>query len=117
LEVELASEAFKLPNWTHPAAPASGQPPAVLGEIGNKPVFDGFTAVSHMDLGKEDDLLHFPSNFGASKFYYGKRDAALLETALVNWAMTTVAARHGFTALTTPDIVAVPFAEACGFQP
>jgi seryl-tRNA synthetase len=117
LESELSSEAFKLPNWTHPDAPKLGEPPAVLATIGKRPEFEGYEPKSHMELGKLDDLLHFPTTFGASKFYYGKRDAALLETALVNWAMTTVANKYGFTALTTPDVVAIPFAEACGFQP
>jgi seryl-tRNA synthetase len=117
LETELSSEAFKLPNWTHPDSPKLGQPPAILSMFGSKPTFDGYTPHSHMELGKMDDMLHFPTSFGASKFYYGKRDAALLETALVNWAMTTVANKYGFTALTTPDVIAIPFAEACGFQP
>jgi seryl-tRNA synthetase len=117
LESEMTAEAFKLPNWTHPSAPRLGEAPAIVSMVGSKPTFDGFTPKTHMELGKSDDLLHFPTAFGASKFYYGKRDAALLETALVNWAMTTVANKHGFTALTTPDVIAVPFAEACGFQP
>lgn len=117
LETELTAEAFKLPNWTHDSSPRKGEAPAILSVVGSKPTFDGFTPKTHMELGKQDDMLHFPTAFGASKFYYGKRDAALLETALVNWAMTTVANRYGFTAITTPDVIAVPFAEACGFQP
>lgn len=117
LESEMNAEAFKIPNLTHPSVPGMGQPPAILKEVGSVPQFDGYTPLSHMELGKQDDMLHFPSTFGASKFYYGKRDAALLETALVNWAMTTVANKHGFIALTTPDVIAIPFAEACGFQP
>lgn len=117
LEIDMSAEAFKLPNWTHPSVPKTGAPPAILEVVGEKPVFEGYVPKSHMELGRLDDMLHFPTSFGASKFYYGKRDAALLETALVNWAMTTVANKHGFTALTTPDVVAIPFAEACGFQP
>lgn len=117
LETELTAEAFKLPNQTHPSSPRMGELPAIVKLVGEKPEFKDFAPKSHMELGKQDDLLHFPTTFGASKFYYGKRDVALLETALVNWAMTTVANKYGFTALTTPDVIAVPFAEACGFQP
>lgn len=117
LEVALSTEAFKLPNWTHPESPALGEPPKIVKWVGEKPVFDGYTPKTHMELGKMDDMIFFPTMFGASKFYFGKRDTALLETALVNWTMTTVANKYGFTALTTPDVMAIPFAEACGFQP
>jgi len=117
LESALMTEAFKLPNWTHPESPALGESPRVVQLVGERPVFDGYVPKSHMELGKLDDMLFFPTMFGASKFYFGKRDTALLETALVNWAMTTVANKYGFTALTTPDVMAIPFAEACGFQP
>lgn len=117
LESSLSAEAFKIPNFTHPAVPGLGESASILKEVGEKPLFEGFEPLSHMELGKQDDMLHFPSTFGASKFYYGKRDVALLETALVNWAMTTVANKYGFVAVTTPDVIAIPFAEACGFQP
>jgi seryl-tRNA synthetase len=42
--------------------------------------------------------------------------AALLELALVNWAITKVVAR-GFTPIMTPDLVKESVLEKCGFQP
>ena len=50
------------------------------------------------------------------KFYYLKNAAALLELALVNWAMTKVVSR-GFTPIMTPDLVKESVLEKCGFQP
>lgn len=51
-----------------------------------------------------------------SKFYYLRNAAALLEMALVNYAMTFAAAR-GFTPIMTPDLVKEAVLEKCGFQP
>lgn len=51
-----------------------------------------------------------------AKFYYLRNEAALLEMALVNWAMQKVV-RRGFTPLMTPDIVREAVFEKCGFQP
>lgn len=50
------------------------------------------------------------------KFYYLRNAAALLELALVNYAMTKVVAR-GFTPIMTPDLVKESVLEKCGFQP
>ncbi len=50
------------------------------------------------------------------KFYYLRNAAALLELALVNYAMTRVVSR-GFTPIMTPDLVKETVLEKCGFQP
>lgn len=51
------------------------------------------------------DLMDFAnaSKLTGSKFVFLKNEAAMLELALVNWAMTKVA-KKGFTPITTPDI-------------
>ncbi len=51
-----------------------------------------------------------------SKFYYLRNAAALLELALVNYAMTKVVS-CGFTPIMTPDLVKEAVLEKCGFQP
>lgn len=51
-----------------------------------------------------------------SKFVYLKRAAALLELALVNYAMQKVVSR-GFVPMMTPDLVKESVLEKCGFQP
>lgn len=52
-----------------------------------------------------------------SKFYYLRGAAAILELALINWAMQRVSTKHGFEAITTPDLVRGHVLERCGFQP
>lgn len=51
-----------------------------------------------------------------SKFYYLRNAAALLEMALVNWALSKAMAA-GFTPIMTPDLVKESVLEKCGFQP
>lgn len=60
----------------------SGEQPKLLKLVGEKPKFN-FTPKSHMELGAELDILHFPNIVGASKTYYAKNEGALLELALV----------------------------------
>lgn len=51
-----------------------------------------------------------------TKFYYLRNEAALLELALVNYAMQK-AVKRGFTPMITPDVVRESVFEKCGFQP
>ena len=62
------------------------------------------------------DLMDFAnaSKLTGSKFVFLKNEAAMLELALCNWAMTKVMKR-GFTPITTPDIARQSVVEACGF--
>ena len=43
-----------------------------------------------------------------------KNEAAILELALINWAMNVVT-KKGFIPITTPDIARTPIVESCGF--
>jgi seryl-tRNA synthetase len=56
------------------------------------------------------------SQVSGQKFYYLRNAGALLELALVNWAMSRVVAK-GFTPIMTPDLVKGSVLEKCGFQP
>ena len=73
---------------------------------------------SHLEIGEMFDLLDFQSaaKLTGNKFVYLKNEAAILELALVNWALNLVA-KKGFTPMTTPDLAKTPILEACGFQP
>lgn len=75
-------------------------------------------AKSHLEIGEKFDLLDFhnASKLTGSKFVFLKNEAALMELALVNWALSFVA-KKGFTPMTTPDIAKVNVVEGCGFQP
>lgn len=69
-------------------------------------------------MGADLDLFEFEVARVASgaKFVYLKNEAALLELALVNWALQKMSG-HGYTPVSTPDAVHPRIAEACGFQP
>lgn len=72
----------------------------------------------HVQLGQELDCIDFDTaaEVSGSKFVYLRRAAALLELALVNYAMQKVVSR-GFVPIMTPDLVKESVLEKCGFQP
>ena len=72
---------------------------------------------SHLEIAEIFDLLDFnnASKLTGNKFVFLKNEAALLELALINYAMNFVSKRSGFTPVTTPDFARVNVVEACGF--
>jgi seryl-tRNA synthetase len=109
---------LQIPNQTHPAVPRGGVECAtLLRTFGTKPKFS-FTPRDHLQLSQILGLLDFntASIISGAKFYYAFNEAALLELALINWAMHKVTAK-GFVPVLTPDIVREAIAEGCGFQP
>ena len=80
------------------------------------PSVDTSKQISHLEIAQKFDLLDFgaASKLTGSKFVFLKNEAAMMELALCNWAMTLVA-RKGFTAISTPDIARQSVVEACGF--
>lgn len=77
-----------------------------------------WTCRDHLQLGQELDCIDFDTaaEVSGSKFVYLKRAAALLELALVNYAMQKVVSK-GFIPMMTPDLVRESVLEKCGFQP
>ena len=121
LEIRLDAEASKIPNMTHPDVPRGSEENAnTLALIGQKRDFEneGFAAKSHLDLAIDLDLVDFENaaRVSGNKFYYLRNEGALLELALINWAMTIARAR-GFTLMTTPDLAREEVVAGCGFQP
>ncbi|CAI5534549.1 unnamed protein product [Closterium sp. Naga37s-1] len=115
---ELQREGQRLPNLTHPDVPRGGEEVAVtLRTVGEKRVF-AFPPKDHVELGLALDLFDFDSaaEVSGAKFYYLRNEAALLEMALLNWALALLVAR-GFTPVSTPDLVRSHVVERCGFQP
>lgn len=88
----------------------------MVREVGTKPTKS--TELNHLEISEPFDLIDFhnAAKLTGNKFVYLKNEAALLELALVNWAMTLVA-KKGFTPITTPDLAKTSVVEACGFQP
>eukprot|EP01027_Heterolobosea_sp_BB2_P012160 GEZU01017645.1.p1 GENE.GEZU01017645.1~~GEZU01017645.1.p1 ORF type:complete len:387 (+),score=103.06 GEZU01017645.1:599-1759(+) len=119
---ELTKEGLKLPNDTHPDVPVGnkGEEDAVLlRTVGEKKVTDNHTVYrDHIDLALNLNLVDFDnaSLVTGAKFYYLKNELALMELALINYAMQKLYAK-GFTPLIPPDLARRQVVEACGFQP
>lgn len=108
--------ALELPNLSSQVTPV-GDVPEVLGYInGEKPSSRG--GKSHVDIGKELDILDFEASATTSGWgwYFLKNEGALLEQALVQYALK-VAMDRGWKVMTPPSLVYEHIATACGFMP
>lgn len=72
----------------------------------------------HMTVANELGLVNLEaaSRVSGSSWYYLTGDGALLEQALVNYAMSK-ARKRGYTPVIPPSIVRQEMANACGFKP
>ena len=115
---ELFSLASAVPNDTHPLTPLGPESTAVVlsthgpDPIPHSPLRDHVSICS--DLGLLD--LEAGATVTGSSWYYLLREAAVLEMALTNYGLS-IALNHGFTPVTTPDVVRSDVARRCGFQP
>lgn len=119
VEDELRREALRIPNLSHPEAPVGKEEKDNLeirrwGEI---PSFD-FEPRDHLELGRLLDIVDFDraAKVSGAKFYYLKNEGALLELALVRYALD-VLREKGFDLFTTPDLARESIVEGIGFQP
>ncbi len=118
VEEEYVTLLRKIPNMTHPDVPIGGEEDArEIERIGEIPSFN-FEIRDHLVLGEMHDLIDFESaaSVTGSSFYYLKKEAALLELALVNYAMATIV-RHGYIPYLTPDLARPDILDSIGFNP
>ena len=119
VEGDLKANLLQLPNMTHPAAPVGNDPSAnvVVARFGVKPAFD-FKPKDHVELCEALDLADFEAGtrVAGQKFYFLKNEGALLEIALVQYAIQACV-KAGFTPVITPDLARVEVLEGIGFQP
>lgn len=119
VEAKLTAALKTLPNLTHPKAPVGTDPTAnvVVAKFGEPRSFD-FPVRDHVDLCESLSLadLEAGTKVAGPKFYFLTNDGAMLELALVNYAMQTLV-KHGFTPVITPDLARVEVLEGIGFQP
>ncbi len=110
---------LQVPNLTHPKVKVSDNEDdnPVLDHYLEPPQF-GFTPKDHVELAKNLDLIDFEraTKVTGSKFYYLKNDLALMEIALVQYALEVVT-KHGFTPFLTPDLAKREVLEGLGFNP
>ena len=118
---EIEHLAVELPNLTSDETPR-GDEPKILGYINEHPDLPSTAHDriwrNHVHTGTEFDLLDFSGAATTSGWgwYYLKNEAALLEQALIQYALK-VAMQHGFTVVAPPSMVYSHIASACGFRP
>jgi seryl-tRNA synthetase len=119
VEEDLKGALAVIPNMTHPEAPvgAGDQDNRVLHAWGEPPHFD-FPARDHVALAEALDLADFEAgaSVAGQKWYFLKNEGALLEMALVQYAMRTLAG-WGYTPVITPDVARAEVLEGIGFIP
>jgi seryl-tRNA synthetase len=118
-EKEIQELAEALPNLTSRHTPV-GEEPEVFGLYNDDPTkkYPNRQWPSHVDIGVKHDLLDFEGSAQTSGWgwYFLKNEAALLEQALIQYALS-VAMKHGWQVVSPPSMVYAHMADACGFQP
>eukprot|EP00055_Hartaetosiga_balthica_P008534 m.32097 g.32097 ORF g.32097 m.32097 type:complete len:539 (+) comp6361_c0_seq2:42-1658(+) len=119
LETAMLSFGWDIPNSTHPDVPRSTneEDATILKWVGEKKEFP-FKPMSHVDMIELHNFANFKTGamVTGSRFYFLHNKAALLELALVNYAMDFMSKR-GYEPVIVPDLVKTSIAEACGFRP
>ncbi|MBQ3325817.1 serine--tRNA ligase [Candidatus Saccharibacteria bacterium] len=110
------SELLKsVPNIIFDDVPLGGEEKSVEVKVWGKHKAEG---VDHLDYATSRDWVDFErgAKVAGAKFYYLKGDLALLENALLQFGLKKVL-EHGFTYMTTPDLVSSRVLEGTGFAP
>lgn len=110
--------ASAFPNETHPDVRVGPESAAVTISTHGPPPIPATPQRDHVAICRALDILDLESaaTITGSSWYYLKNEGALLELALVNYALS-IAMKHGYTPVTTPDVVRTDVAHRCGFQP
>ena len=110
------AEALKaVPNIIFPDVPLGGEEKSVEVKKWGKNKTSG---TDHLDYAVSRDWVDFErgAKVAGAKFYYLKDGLALLENALLQFGLKKVR-EHGFTYMTTPDLVSSRVLEGTGFAP
>jgi len=119
IEEKYNEELFKVPNLTHPEVIASkNEDDNQILEIFKEPTKFNFEPKDHVQLAEALDLIDFTkaAEVTGTKFYYLKKELALLEFALIQYALETLC-KKGFTPIITPDLAKQEILKAMGFNP
>lgn len=116
LKAELDRTLAAVPNLVHPETPASGGD-VVHREVGTRRYFD-FAARTHEEIGEERGIIDVKraARVSGSRFAYLMGKGALLELALVRFAIERVMAR-GFEPVIVPMLVHERAMFGTGFLP
>lgn len=110
--------ALSIPNDTHPKVPLGPESAAVTISTHGPILIPHEPKRDHLRVSKHFGLLDFESAaiVTGNSWYFLRNEAAILELALTNYAMS-IAIQHGFTPVTTPDVIRSDIAVRCGFNP
>ncbi len=110
---------LQVPNLTHPDVHISDDEDdnPVIDTYKEPTKFD-FKPLDHVQLAEKHDLIDFEraTKVSGAKFYYLKNELALMEFALIQYALDIVT-KHGFTPFSTPDLAKQVVLEGLGFNP
>ena len=119
LREQLKELLLQVPNLTHPDVHVSdNEDDNPVLDTFKEPTSFNFKPLDHVELAKKHDLIDFDRAIKVSgaKFYYLKNEAALLEFALIQYALEIVM-KHGFIPFSTPDLAKREVLEGLGFNP
>jgi len=114
VEADLQAALAPLPNLPEPSA-APGPQDAVLREVGERPRLS-FEPRDHLELAGEGIDMDGAARVSGTRFAYLKGDLAMLELALVAWALQKLR-RHGFEPVIPPVLVRERALFGTGFLP
>jgi len=119
VEEDYNKEMMKIPNLTHPETPIgdTDKDSKELRKVGVIPNFS-FKVKDHVELASILDVIDFESGTSVSgqKFYYLKNEGAMLELALIQYAMKLLVEKD-FTPYLTPDMARASILQGIGFNP
>ena len=115
LEADFQTKFKAIPNPAFDDVPLGGEDDSVeIKKWGNQKE----TGVDHLDYAVSRDWVDFErgAKVAGAKFYYLKKELALLENALVQFGLSKVVEK-GFTFMTVPNMVSSRVLEGTGFNP
>ncbi|KAG8747980.1 Serine--tRNA ligase, mitochondrial, partial [Ceratobasidium sp. 428] len=120
LEHSLLSHGLRIPNTSHSSSPIGPESNARVLSTHGPPALPADPILDHNNLNDLPGMTFFDRDAGVvssgSGFAYLRGGGALLEVALVGYAME-VAVKKEFEPVITPDVVKRDVADRCGFVP
>ena len=119
LEAKQRELLLKIPNLSHPkVVVSSNENDNPVVSVFKEPTSFSFEPKDHVELAAKLDLIDFDraTKVTGAKFYYLKNELALLEFALIQYALQ-ILTKNGFTPMITPDLAKREVLEGLGFNP
>lgn len=116
VEEEFLREYYKIPNPPLDDVPEGDESDSVvLRTVGEIPKFD-FKPKDHVEIGEALDIIDIPraAKVSGSRFAYLKGDGAMLELAIVSYAMKKLVEK-GFTPIFPPSLIRQEMTEGLGY--